>query len=63
MHASEITPLALSPAEAAEVLRVTRQTVYNLIDRGQLRRFKVGRLTRIPTDDVLALIGGATDAA
>lgn len=50
-------PVAYSPAEAAEVLGVTRQTIYNLIDRGELRRFKVGRLTRIPRADVLGLIG------
>lgn len=63
MLAPEITRPALSPAEAADILGVTRQTIYNLIERGQLRRFKVGRLTRIPTGDVLALIGGnASDA-
>lgn len=54
----EIRRAALSPAEAAEALGVTRQTVYNLIDRGELRRFKVGRCTRIPTADVLGLVGG-----
>lgn len=53
--------LALSPAETADLLGITRQTVYNLIDRGQLRRYKVGRLTRIPTSDVLALIGMSID--
>lgn len=51
---------AFSPAEAAEVLGVTRQTVHALINRGELRRFKVGRLTRIPRNDVLALVGAAT---
>ena len=50
-----------SPAEAAEFLGVSRQTVYALIDRGQLRRFKVGRCARIPAADVLALVGGGTD--
>jgi len=54
---------AVSPAEAADLLGVTRATIYNLIDRGELRRFKVGRCTRIPTGDILALVGGGPDAA
>ncbi len=54
----EIRRAALSPAETAEALGVSRQTVYNLIERGELRRFKVGRCARIPTADVLGLVGG-----
>jgi excisionase family DNA binding protein len=57
MHAP-VAPIAYTPAEAATALGVTRQTVYNLIDRGELRRFKVGRCTRIPVADVHALVGG-----
>lgn len=62
MQISLLDSPALTPSEAAEVLKVTRQTVYALIDRGELRRFKVGRSTRIPTRDVLGLIGGGSDA-
>ena len=51
-------PPALSPTDAATYLGVTRQTVHNLMKRGELRRFKVGRLTRIPLADVEAMIGG-----
>jgi excisionase family DNA binding protein len=43
--------------EAAEYLKVTRQTVHALINRGELRRFKVGRCSRIPAADVYALVG------
>ncbi len=50
--------LAYSPSEAAQALGCTRQTVHALINRGQLRRFKVGTLTKIPVGDVLALVGG-----
>ncbi len=50
-------PIAYSPAQAAEALGVTRQTVHNLINRGELRRFKVGAATRIPIADVHALVG------
>ena len=54
----EIRRAALNPAEAAVVLGVSRQPVYALIGRGELRRFKVGRCARIPTADVLGLVGG-----
>ena len=50
--------IAYSPTEAAEALGVTRQTIYALIGRRELRRFKVGRCTRIPVSDVLGLVGG-----
>lgn len=52
----EMSP-AVSPNEAAALLGVSRQTIHALINRGELRRFKVGRLTRIPRVDVLALVG------
>lgn len=58
-----VTRAAYTPTEAALVLGVTRATVYNLIDRGELRRFKVGRCARIPVADVLKLIGGGGDDA
>ena len=57
-HAGEMTQ-----AELGERIGVTRQTVYNLIARGQLRRFHVGRSARVPVADVLALIGGGDDPA
>lgn len=63
MLTSEIRRMAMSPAEAADALGVTRVTIYRLIERGQLRRFKVGRLSRIPIADVLALVGGPDAAA
>ena len=50
-------------AEAAGYLKVTRQTIHALINRGELRRFKVGSCTRIPTADVLALVGGGPNEA
>ncbi len=47
----------LTIPEAADYLKVTRQTIHTLINRGELRRFKVGRCSRIPAADVLALVG------
>ena len=34
--------------EAAEILRVRRDTVYNLIKRGELPSVRVGRSIRVP---------------
>ena len=52
-----VHPIAYSPQQAADALGVTRQTINNLMNRGDLRRYKVGRSTRIPKADVHALVG------
>ncbi len=48
--------LAVSPSRAAEMTGLSRATIYNLIERGVLRRSKIGRSTRIPVTDLVALI-------
>jgi excisionase family DNA binding protein len=48
--------IAVSPSQAADLIGVSRGTIYNLIERGDLRRSKVGRATRIPVADLVALI-------
>lgn len=50
--------LAYSPDEAAAALGVSRQHIYSLIARGELRRYKIGRSTKIRVADVRALVGG-----
>ena len=47
------TPMKLLTVnEVADVLGCGRTMVYELIDKGQLIRIKVGRLTRIPPSEV-----------
>ena len=53
---NEIQPLAVSPAEAAEMLRCSRAFIYSLIERGELRRSKIGRTCRIPVEDIQAVL-------
>ena len=53
---SHVAPIAYSPAQAVAALGVTRQTIRSPIERGELRRFHVGRCARIPRSDVLALV-------
>jgi excisionase family DNA binding protein len=48
--------IAVSPVRAAELVGLSRATIYNLIERGELRRSKIGKATRIPVADLVALI-------
>jgi excisionase family DNA binding protein len=48
----------LTLAEAAEALRVSQATVRRLIDAGELRGVRVGRLWRVPKPAVEAYLGG-----
>ncbi|MAT06259.1 MAG: excisionase [Acidimicrobiaceae bacterium] len=53
----------LTIPEAAEYLKVTRQTVHTLINRGELTRHKVGRCTRLSAAEVYALVGQEVPSA
>jgi excisionase family DNA binding protein len=55
-----MTKIAYSPAEAAAELSVHDRTIRNLIKRGKLRTFYVGRCVRIPTADIQQMVDGAT---
>jgi len=47
---------SLSTQEVAEILHVSRSTVYDLIRRGEIHSYKVGRKVRFTQDDVDAYI-------
>ena len=42
--------LLLTPSAAAEVLSVSRTTLYVMLQRGELESLKVGAARRIPAD-------------
>jgi excisionase family DNA binding protein len=48
---------ALSPAEAAHALGVTRKHIYTLMSRGDLRSTLIGASRRIPVTEVERLAG------
>lgn len=49
-------PAAYSMEEAARKLGVSRPFLYTLIDRGQLRRVKLGRRSLIPAAEIRRLL-------
>ncbi len=56
------TPALLTVAQTATELCVCRQTVLNLISRGELESIKIGRARRVKAASVLALINGESAA-
>lgn len=61
MSAQSQARYALSPAEAASALGVSRKHIYVLMARGELNSTLIGACRRIPVTEVerLAGIGGA----
>lgn len=54
-------PAALSIPEAAKRLGISRGHVYNLIDRGEIRRVKLGRRALIPVSEIERLLADVSD--
>ncbi len=52
--------LAYSPREAAELLSISRDTVYNLMRDGALPSVKLGGSRRIRRADLIALLADGT---
>jgi len=50
------TLMILSPAEAAELLYVGKNTIYRLIADGEIKCFKVGRIWKIPKESLIEYI-------
>lgn len=51
----------LSAQEVAEILKISRNTVYELIKRGELNSSKVGKQVRISKDEVNAYLNGTVN--
>ncbi len=49
----------LTVAEVAEVMRVSRMTVYRFVQRGDLPAVRVGRSYRVPADALDAYLAAA----
>jgi excisionase family DNA binding protein len=53
---SELQRLAYSPGETAELLGVSRMTVYRLMDSGALKSRKIGSARRILSSSIIEYI-------
>ena len=51
-QSTDTTPLALSPAKAADLLGVSRTIINNLMYSGELPNIKVGRRRLIPVREL-----------
>ena len=52
----DLVILAVSPADAAIMLRVSRGMIYKLLKQGRLRSFKIGRCCRIDVKSINELV-------
>ncbi|MCM3884804.1 helix-turn-helix domain-containing protein [Frankia sp. R82] len=51
-----MTKLLLTPTEAADLLGVSRSTVYELLNSGDIESVHIGRARRIPSAALLAFV-------
>ncbi|WP_026412828.1 helix-turn-helix domain-containing protein [Actinomadura oligospora] len=58
-----MTELVLTVDEAAERLRVSRWTVYNLIRSNQLRTVKIGRRRLVPVSSLVECLDLLSEVA
>jgi excisionase family DNA binding protein len=56
------TRLLLTPERTAELLDVSRTTVYALLAAGELESVQIGRSRRIPTDSAEGYVARLRDA-
>jgi len=57
------TQLLLTPEEAADVLRIGRSKVYELMGRGDLESIKIGNSRRLPLDAISSFIDRLREAS
>jgi excisionase family DNA binding protein len=55
---SAVAPLSYTIPAAAAALGISERSIYNLIDRGKLRKVKAGRRSLIPAVDLHAVVEG-----
>lgn len=52
MRDTEALPRFLTPEEVADLLRVSRRTVYNWLRSGQLPAIRIGKVWRVRREDI-----------
>lgn len=57
MRKQDQLPIVLTPAEAMDVLGVGKNTMYRLLNSGQLPAVRIGRSWRVTLDAIQQFIG------
>lgn len=52
MFSTTITPKVYTPEEVANILKLSKNTIYELISRGQLIAKRIGKVYRIPASSI-----------
>lgn len=55
---SQILPKVYTPEQVAEILQLSKNTVYNLIARGEIVAKKIGKVYRIPAKSISFVFTG-----
>ncbi|MBI2268038.1 MAG: helix-turn-helix domain-containing protein [Candidatus Blackburnbacteria bacterium] len=55
---SQVLPKAYTPEQVAGMLQLSKNTVYQLISRGEIVAKKIGKVYRIPTNSLSFLFTG-----
>lgn len=63
MKSAATTPLAVSPAEAARLLGMSRSRLYDLLTSGEIASFKTGHARLIPYAALTAWVDGKLAAS
>ena len=56
-HVEQKPRLMLTMQEAADMLAISRSTLYQLVGAGALATVSIGRLRRIPADELVDFVG------
>ncbi len=52
MNSTNIIPKTYTPEQVAEILQLSKNTVYDLINRGEIIAKKIGKVYRIPASSI-----------
>jgi len=58
MNSTQITAKAYTPEQVAEILQLSKNTIYDLISRGEIIAKKIGKVYRIPASSISFVFTG-----
>jgi len=58
MNSNVLSPKVYTPEQVAEILQLSKNTVYELINRGEIIAKKIGKVYRIPASSISFVFTG-----